>query len=330
LRANISCPGYHDPKNLVFRDETKSVVRRATAGVSTPPPAPIVLPLDLRAKFWFVSQYVLGDSSAYDYMQTFYPPRPSMDCRHLTAAVRAASLAFLSNEHHSPLILESARKMYCSALILLNKALSSPHLATQNITLLAVLLLHLFEHLIKRGEVPLEPETKHNDGAIAIVRLRGSDQFSTEAGKRMFLQLCSNVILNCIKREVPVPPELIALRTNASRFMDTSDPRWRLHSLMIRFASLRSAMRNGELPTSEFLEQAKTLDDEYLAICSFMGPKSRSELLENTDCRDVALGSSHVHLGRSWNSFRVARALFGETVQRYSLAAESAVPNSPE
>jgi hypothetical protein len=56
-------------------------------------------------------------------------------------------------------------------------------------TLLAVLLLDLFEKITARhNHRPLADLTEHIDGATRLMVLRGSMQFCSEAGTRMFNQ----------------------------------------------------------------------------------------------------------------------------------------------
>ena len=60
-------------------------------------------------------------------------------------SIDAVSLAYLSHQAYSNVALSTAREKYVSALHMTNKALQSPEVAVKDSTLLASLLLDLFE-----------------------------------------------------------------------------------------------------------------------------------------------------------------------------------------
>jgi hypothetical protein len=95
---------------------------------------------------------------------------------------QTTSISLLPFEHRawpdelsSPEILQQARRKYGAALLLTNTALRSPKTATHDTTLLTVLLLDFFEKLASKHEFSID--SKHMEGAIALVRLHGQEQF---------------------------------------------------------------------------------------------------------------------------------------------------------
>jgi hypothetical protein len=73
-----------------------------------------------------------------------------------------------------PNILHRARQRYCSALLLTNESLKSPHTAKENATLLAVMLLDLFKQLTQQVKhLSLADTSSHLNGALALLQLGG-------------------------------------------------------------------------------------------------------------------------------------------------------------
>jgi hypothetical protein len=189
---------------LEFRDESKAVVQKAIQkrqGAKCFPKS-IAFSVEDRARGFFFSHYVLGKTKAFDYIQSF----PQETEPGLRASLAAVSLAHFSTKANSPEVLNMARVNYISALRLTNEALQTRDLATKDSTLLSVLLLDLFEKITKRSQQSFESLTKHANGALARLKLRGTNQFNNHVGLRLFLQLSSTVLIACIQRECPSLP----------------------------------------------------------------------------------------------------------------------------
>lgn len=336
LRAQITCPGYHDPKTLVFRDQTETVIQKSRKRGKPSIPAAITIPVEEQAKHMFISQYVFGSSPLLDYMPTFYPS--GLKDVHLDETIRAVGLAFFSNEVFSPSVLQTARKKYGHALLLTNKALQSPQSVTKDTMLLTVLLLDLFENLVIKDEYSsLEPETKHIDGAIALIKLHRKDQFHNAIRLRMFQQLSTNFLIRCLQREVEVPSDFISLRTYAAKFVDTNDFKWRFSDLMIRYARLRSAIRVGDCSDVQVIQVAMQMDGELLDICTNMPPESNFSIANvsvpvqsaNLLWEPVHVYPSH-NIRRIWNTIRLARILLNEVIQEYNQRLFGTESSSPD
>lgn len=318
LRAKITCPGYHDPKSILFRHETEAVTQKFLKQEKPAIPPKIVISVEERAKQMFLSQYVFGTSPLLGYMQTFYPA--GLGDVHLAESVKAVYLAFFSTEVVSPSTLQVARKTYGHALSLTNKALQSSESATKDTMLLTVLLLDLFECLANNGQnSSIEFEMKHIDGALALVRLRGHEQFRGSIGLRMFLQLSRNVFIRCLHREVEVPSELMALRSVAAQFVDTRDPKWRFSNAMIEYARLRGALRIREWSDDENIRFAREIDNYLVDIYTSVTPDRESQPANTNDplCKmrgnGIHLDSSH-NIHKTWNSLWLVRILLHDAI----------------
>ena len=69
----------------------------------------------------------------------------------------------------------------------------------------------MFETVSGNCEDSLLAWTTHIDGAAALVKLRGMDQFQTEAGRLMFGQVIADVTASSLQRSVAVPEYLIEI-----------------------------------------------------------------------------------------------------------------------
>jgi hypothetical protein len=264
IRAHLLCPGYHDPSRTIFNDETESVLRKAHVQPPIPAsPEKLLAPcIEDRAKELFVSRYVYCKTARFPYMEHFWLARPHH--AHLAVCVRAVSLAYLSVELCSPEILQRARQRYSSALRLTNTALQCLQTAKHNATLLTVLLLDLYEKLTQQLVSNSSDNSKHLDGALALLQLSGASQFDDAIRLRLFRQASMSILLRCLRRGDDIPPDLLSLRQS----IDAVDQDGQLEGLMIRFVALRGGVRKGELPECEMDAEVKELDDALVQICS--------------------------------------------------------------
>jgi hypothetical protein len=252
----------------------------------------------------FISHHVFGDFPTLNWMKQFWPV--SQNDPFLIFTLKAVFLAYFSNEVRSPPILQQARKAYSSALTLTNQALHSQDTALKNTTLLTVLLLDLFENLTND-----EPNSacKHRDGALALLKFRGPNQFEDPVSLSMFQHLSSNLIPSCLERGVAVPKDFLRLRRQAARFASAEDPEWRLLDIMVQLATLRDAVKSSKHPSTSALATAQYLDLELLDLCKTMpepnSPNntkaSQSPSSENTDNRpsQKPARESNLHLIRT-------------------------------
>lgn len=165
-------------------------------------------------------------------MQFFHPPRFE-DPPLLATIVRAVFLAFFSFSYHSQSALYHARASYGSALALTSNAIQSPKEARKDTTLLALLLISVFERLTHTVESQIPMCSSHLRGALDLVRYRGNTLFSGWAGATMSLQLTELITLNCLANGVEIPSELLALRIQTSEKVDTESSKWKFSQVLL-------------------------------------------------------------------------------------------------
>jgi hypothetical protein len=321
----LKCSGPRDPKQLVFRDQSQEVSRKAAIrnsnGTSPIGTAPDVLE---QACVMFFNRYVYGNSRTYDYITTLDLTNDGDSC--LSAAKDAASLGYYSTQNLSPHILNSARKKYDLALRLVSKALQSHDQAVKDSTLASVLLLDLFEKLTQTYRSP-ESWTKHMNGAVELVKLRGESQFQYPLGLRLFLQLNSTILIGCLPHDVQVPIELIELRRNASKYVDPMDPKWKFSEIVVRFVGLGVANSNGHLSSQHILETARYLDAELNTVSENVPQEWKYDTIKiQSPCEQVYEQHFHVyadhHMTHTWNNIRIIRILLN-TLLREQLMAQT-------
>ncbi len=264
VRAHLACPGYQDQSKARFTDQTESVVRKANFRFSIPKlPAPeklLLPPLEDRAKELFVSKYVLCSTARASCMEHFYVtlPHPA----YLVVCIRAVSLAYLSYELRSPEILQRARQTYGSTLRLTNAALQNVQTVKHNATLLTVLLLDMYEKLTQQLVNNITCDTKHLDGALALLQLSGTSQFEDVISLRLFRLISMTILVRCLRRGSDVPLELLELQ----KLVDSVDKAGKLDDILTRFVALRGEVRRGEKLESEAIAKTKSLDDAVARI----------------------------------------------------------------
>lgn len=162
----------------------------------------------------------------------------------LLAAVQATAFAALSITDPHPSITRAARSHYTTALDTTNRALASPSRAAQDSTLISVLLLGLFESILFRGRASPTSWTAHTNGALALLRLRGTAQFASLPGRDLFVQTCSTISSSCLMRAEPIPAAMSALYAQVPPDM-ADHQAIRLYKLLDQLAELRIAVRHG-------------------------------------------------------------------------------------
>lgn len=212
-----------------------------------------------------------------------------------------------------------------------NIALADPCVAIQDSTLASVLLLSLFEGLVWDGSRTSTNWRAHTAGALALVKLRGTEQFQTDIGRRLFIQVGNSVRVNCIQRRSRVPSELDNLVSMATPFFEDGDPKLAFARLTSEVADYRSEMYS--LCKFEAIERAVSLDDRLsLLTSSLSGPWSCAHILAGNQYPDIYSNTVHQyrshHTAQLWNSCRMLRILLNEIIYHYAQPSPTASPAS--
>ncbi|KAL8660617.1 MAG: hypothetical protein Q9202_006362 [Teloschistes flavicans] len=256
-----------------IRDETDFVKHKVSSRQDKSIEKAPSVAIEDQARSYFIFHYALGFSKVFDVLALF-DIQPHTD-RHLYASVTAASLAFFSFQFNCLDARRMAAKHYLQALPMVNQALRAPQSVASDATLLAILMLDLFEKILHNDPESTESRLSHVNGALALVKLRGHDRFQQYISLRLSARLSTSLVISYVAAGAPVPPGLVQLRTELEQFLDKSDPKWQLTGLAIEFVNLRSRIRDGTMPQSDVISQLSHLDSKFIKLAENMPPTWR-------------------------------------------------------
>lgn len=295
-------------------------------GVISPPPN---TQLEHRAQAFFYSKSPLWLRN-WDSLGTIWGSQTSAD-EQLLASMSAMGLASLSSSFHSTELLNRSRKDYARALRLTNEALRSPTEVKQDSTLFSVMILSIYETITGCDSRSLTAWAKHVNGAAALVKLRGREQFETTAGQGMFLEVLSYLMLSCIQRTIAMPAHMIELQSIAAKYIDINKTAWQATSAIIDFTIIRAAIREGELVgTKNIIEQALALDKRFADLWTNHPKEFEYKTVYTKENPHLIWnGMYHVYTTRStvqiWNATRIARILLHASVRDHILVDSTAL-----
>jgi hypothetical protein len=159
------------------------------------------------AALFFFHDYVLLETrqplNLFDMLPGIY--QTSRPGSALADIITALGLVCLSNTKGNPEALIPARARYVAALHSINATIRDPGAASADETLLAVLLLGLYEdNTATSGS--LEQWSKHMNGALALLEVRGAKQLNTRIGRQLVTNLRTSIFANCLLKHTSVPP----------------------------------------------------------------------------------------------------------------------------
>lgn len=157
-------------------------------------PAPTRHPhqsLDQMATAFFFTNLAMQDESEYNLLASTYRNHSNSAA---FLAIEAIGLAGLSNVLRDSQLHSEARRRYGQALTKTNQAIGDPARATSDPTVTAVLLLSEFENMMFESKDQYKLWLAHVKGASALLELRGKEQFSREAGIRLFISVQSRIV----------------------------------------------------------------------------------------------------------------------------------------
>ncbi|KAF9874423.1 putative C6 zinc finger domain-containing protein [Colletotrichum karsti] len=282
------------------------------------------------ARTYFMVDYI--SSSPFEWLPQLCPHGlPKQDA--MSAAISAAALASLSLKMSDPRLMKHARKHYSNALYHTNNALSTTELAIQDSTLAAVLLLGLFEALVFTGQQSLDSWNAHAIGTVELLRLRGTRQFQTPLGRRLFLHSSGNIRTSCAHTKRPVPPRFLKLYEDAKPLLDLSGPVHQVAPLNDRLASLRSRIAQIEgQHRQELVLEALDLDAETVRIGQSVPEdwKFTARLPEESSpltYKGISLRYPSLSAVRYWNSLRIIRMFLNDLIWAQSSLALNQGPD---
>jgi hypothetical protein len=294
-----------------------------------------------RGTAYFFSRYVAIDDNSshqrFDFVYDVWKPVslvPERQVDGVLASMSAVGLVGLANMTRSSEAADAARKAYGTALRLTNQALRDPVEAVKDTTMLAILILSLFEMMTETTPKTLQAWQEHVDGATALAKMRGVEQFNTQGGTKMFLMLCQKVMISCIQRVIPMPQTLIDLRNELGKKVKIEDPTWDIVEPIYKVLQTRYDIKKGSLADPEtIVTRLLAIEDEFESIVSRF-PKDWNYRTIQVMKRHPAIykGLCHVYpshfLASIWNGVRTCRILVLETILSQLHAASVGRPDT--
>lgn len=282
----------------------------------------IVPPVRDRALCMFLSNHILPNSTSprgyFEYLSTLCTEQRANE--QLYHSVTSVALAAYANSVRSSEIMKDARQHLVAAIHLVNIALSSHEEATQDHTVISIMLLSTFETITCRNQQSLVDCDLHLRGATTIISLRGHRQLQSTSGLQLFLQMCSNVLLGCLQRSVRVPEPILKLRVEAKTFLEKDDPAWQLSEIVVQLAEFRARIKEKSLlESSTIINIALEIDLRLCALSLGMPtPWKFDTVSTQTEPEFVYDGCYHIYpdvwVAHIWNSIRTSRLILHQEI----------------
>jgi hypothetical protein len=289
--------------------------------------ASALVPLSFRERgtAFFFARYVATDHGCYQNFDFIYdiwrPPAEAAEPDCVTASITAVGLAGLAKLTRCPDTMQRACQSYGAALALTNAALSDPVEVRKDSTMVAVLILGTYEFMGGRSRQTVRAWQKHVTGAAALASLRGTQQFSTRAGVRMFLMLCHSVLISCVQSDLPMPQAMVELRHKLNKLKGgTKNPSWRVVEPIYRALQIRHDIKEGVITDrDEIIEKLLDIEDEFAAIVAQLPTSWRYRRGQLAKANPEVMGKRcHIYANlaqaTTWNGMRTMRMLLHETI----------------
>ncbi|KAJ0118284.1 hypothetical protein J7T55_009067 [Diaporthe amygdali] len=276
----------------------------------------------------FITRYISVSENfchhKYDFLFDLWTPGTSNEENDsVLASVTAVGLVGVAQMTRSQTALDAARKSYGKALQLTNAALRDQDEAVKDTTMLSVLILGLFEMIGGSSARTTEAWQKHLNGAAALARLRGMGQFRSRAGIRMFFMLTQNTMINCIQNELPMPKDLIDLRSQLGVMFNLKgrEPGFEICNAMYNILQLRYDIKqNIVTDLDEMLDKFTEAEDDFERVVTLFPEdwqyrKYRlTQRLRPGFFNNVCHSYPSLRVSTIWNGLRTCRMLIIETM----------------
>lgn len=349
----IICSGYRDPSEQLFRDESAAVTERAKRSYKALSSSEqdqardlkVTLP-EMHSMRGFDRQLApfmsyapgqslsqsTGDVALAHFMSSYVPeshfvylPGLYSLCEEdtaLPATVLAVSLARLAWELGQSSLMAQAKCTYAKALTKTNAALSNPAMATTDAILVSVLLLSLYETIVSAEAGTPDNWIKHTRGALALIQLRGREQFDTPVGRRLFTQVANIICVDSLRSGTRLAPDLLELQNIALQYT-AECPRFGISRSTGELANLLANITEGLLTPSQVIEETRRMEAELIAFISSLPAYWQFKVEEIKETQPDAYGTtihrySSSRAARCWNSYRMTRVLLNGMIHGYA------------
>jgi hypothetical protein len=244
----------------------------------------------------------------------------------------AVGLASYAHTAKAPSLMDNARRQYVKAVQLTNEALKSPKDVKEDSTLVAIMILGIFEAVTGSKSASLKNWEDHVNGAAAVIKLRGREQLHSIASRRMLVQATSSLSSTCIQRGVALPEYIGELMAEIRKLFPNRDPAFVVQEIMIEYASFNASIRDGSCSDPKaIIDRALELDGVLFELFTNLPQGWEYTAVSTNVASDMVYnGRYHVYydhwIAQNWNAMRVLRILLHERIRDTLLSGFSTKP----
>ncbi|KAH7092405.1 hypothetical protein FB567DRAFT_237164 [Paraphoma chrysanthemicola] len=289
----------------------------------------LIAPLVDQGLNYFLTHYSSGIDQPPFTSQAYHHHLATNGFHPLVATTMTAlGIAGVGNLYMDSNLKREATRWYLKAIRMANAAISSPEQVKEDSTLVAVNLLSMFEATF--NDKSLVGWSNHVDGASLLVKMRGMNQFSTAAGRRMYLHTIGLLTMNCMGQGIPMPEYVRQLNSELTQYLNIDDPRNAFFFLHIKTADLRAQILNHTaIDLESIIESALELDRIALSIFEGKDDDWHYDIVP-CDTAGVFGDSYHVYpthaTAQTWNWVRYNRIYFHDIIRNSILAGFATSP----
>jgi hypothetical protein len=192
------------------------------------------------------------------------------------------------------------------------------------------MLLSKFEAM--NNETTLLGWSNHVDGSASLLRMRGLKQFSTPAGRRMYMQTVGLLMMNCMGKGEEVPDFIEVLNGESIKYESPDDPGDRFYHLHIDVINFRAQVQRDKFPNLQaIVDRAVELD--AIAERTFEGLSADwgyEEIRPDFEIAGVFEKYYHVYAhmaaAQVWNWVRCSRVYLHDIIRNTLLSGFSTSP----
>ncbi|KAH7007070.1 hypothetical protein EDB80DRAFT_718179 [Ilyonectria destructans] len=369
-KSKIQCPGYRDLDQVLFRDESERIIRKARQldlpqpalaqeviatsnyllksglatgceppqtspplGISYPPSQPVN---NLGASFFF-TKYTFNEvpfcGDYHDWLTQSYFNDGSV----LQAAIEAVGMAGISNVSYAPNVASRAKEQYCKAVTAVNLALGDPVQAAADSTLMAVILLGLFETVNFETLDRYDYWAAHVKGATALLALRGQEQFTRKRGGLLYILIRSQIISACTQQHMPVPQALVqATRDFQDSIIRQQWQRSNVASrgsvcqISFRIVNLGAVFANREITDLDVIRDMALEIDRDLEAWREGAPSGWAYTrIDASETNPGTFFDTHIHvypslwIAEAWNNWRALRIVVNKIIYQCETCSDA-------
>jgi hypothetical protein len=232
----------------------------------------------------------------------------------------AVGLASYAHAAKAPSLMDNARRQYVKAIQLTNEALKSPKGVKDDSTLVAIMVLGIFETITGSKPALLKNWADHVNGAAAVVKLRGREQLQSPASRRITIQASSDLAATCIHRGIAVPECIGELMAEVREIDINPDPPFTVVEMLIKYASFNASIRRGSCSDPKvIIDKALEMDGVLSDLFTGIPEWEYTTVSTNVASDMVYNGRYHVYydpwVARVWNAMRTVRILLHEKIR---------------